>query len=74
MAENFGVTTTWLDAELFRWITAGRLDCLMDKMSGTIRLDHRTANRAKNALYGDMIKSGDFLLNRLQKLGRIVNI
>jgi len=74
MAQLFGVSEAWLDAELFKWISAGRLDCLMDKVSGTIRLDHRTANRTRNALYADMIKSGDNLLNRLQKLGRIVNV
>ena len=75
MAKLFGVTEAWLDEELFRWITAGRLDCLMDKVDGTIRLDHyRTANGHKNALYEEMIKTGDNLLNRLQKLGRIVNV
>ena len=75
MAQTFGVTTSWLDKELFNWISAGRLNCLMDKVSGTIQMNqYRTLNSHKNSLYDNILKDGDALLNRLQKLGRVVNI
>ncbi|KAL3700554.1 hypothetical protein R1sor_018576 [Riccia sorocarpa] len=71
MAKAFGVSIDFLDMELSRFIAAGRLTCKIDKVAGVLetnRLD------AKNALYQATIKQGDFLLNRIQKLSRVVDV
>ncbi|CAM6087970.1 unnamed protein product [Calypogeia fissa] len=71
MAKAFGVSVNFLDLELSRFIAAGRLTCKIDKVAGVLetnRLD------AKNALYQATIKQGDFLLNRIQKLSRVVDV
>ena len=57
--------------ELSRFIAAGRLSCKIDKVGGvveTIRPDN------VNFQYHDVIKHGDVLLNRVQKLSRVINI
>lgn len=36
MAASFGVTPSFLDAELSRFIASGRLACKMDKVSGVL--------------------------------------
>jgi 26S proteasome regulatory subunit N7 len=68
MASAFHVTSDFLDQELSNFIVAGRLNARIDKVSGVVvtnRPDH------KNALYQDMIKKGDHLLNRVQGLANI---
>ncbi|XP_061359787.1 26S proteasome non-ATPase regulatory subunit 6 homolog [Gastrolobium bilobum] len=72
MAKAFGVTVDFIDWELSRFIAAGKLHCKnIDKVAGVLetnRLD------AKNALYQATIKQGDFLLNRIQKLSRVIDL
>ncbi|CAH0484722.1 unnamed protein product [Peronospora farinosa] len=71
MAAAFGVSIDFLDTELARFIAASRLNAKIDKVAGVIetnRLD------AKNAQYQDAIKKGDLLLNRIQKLTRVINV
>lgn len=65
MAEQFGISVELLDAELSRFISAGKLNAKIDKVAGIIE-----SNRAdeKNALYQQVMKQGDHLLNRIQKL------
>jgi len=70
MAETFGVSTVFLDKELARFISAGRLNCKIDKVGGvvnTIRPDN------KESQYTETIKQGDILLNRIQKLTKFIN-
>lgn len=58
-------------SELSRFIALGRLHCVIDKVNGIVetnRLD------AKNAQYQACIKQGDLLLNRVQKLSRVINV
>lgn len=71
LAKQFGVTIEFIDQELSRFIAAGRLSCKIDKVGGvveTIRPDN------VNFQYHDVIKHGDVLLNRVQKLSRVINI
>lgn len=84
MASAFGVTEEYLDAyvihtplaltlssELSRFIYLGRLNCRIDAVGGvieTIRPD------TKNAQYHNTIKQGDLLLNRIQKLSRVIHL
>ncbi|CAF1627730.1 unnamed protein product, partial [Didymodactylos carnosus] len=71
MAQAFDCTDTFLDKELSRFIAAGRLNCKIDKVRGIIET---TRPDSKNFLYQEVIKKGDLLLNRVQKLSRVINI
>jgi len=71
MADAFGVTEEYMDRELSKFIADGRLHCKIDKVRGIV-----ITNRpdSKNAQYQATIKQGDILLNRVQKLSRVINI
>jgi len=71
MAKSFGVSAEFLDVQLSRFIAAGRLTAKIDKFGGVVE-----TNRPdwKNARYQEMIQKGDLLLNRIQKLGRVVDL
>ncbi len=71
MAKAFGVSIPFLDSELSRFIAAGKLNCKIDKVAGILETNRPDA---KNALYQSTIKQGDFLLNRIQKLSRVIDI
>jgi 26S proteasome regulatory subunit N7 len=71
MAKAFGVSVSFLDIELSRFIAAGRLNCKIDKVAGVLETNRPDA---KNALYQATIKQGDFLLNRIQKLSRVIDL
>lgn len=60
-----------LDAELSRFIAAGRLSAKIDKVGdvvATSRPDRRDAQ------YQAVIKKGDVLLNQIQKLVRAIDV
>jgi len=71
MADAFGVTEDYIDSELCRFIAGGRLHAKIDKVGGIV-----VTNRpdCKNGQYQTCIKQGDMLLNRVQKLSRVINI
>ncbi|KAL3622466.1 proteasome regulatory particle subunit [Castilleja foliolosa] len=71
MAKAFGVSIEFIDAELSRFIAAGKLHCKIDKVAGVLETNRPDA---KNALYQSTIKEGDFLLNRIQKLSRVIDL
>ncbi|XP_055851781.1 26S proteasome non-ATPase regulatory subunit 6 [Episyrphus balteatus] len=71
MAEAFGVDVDYIDQELSRFIAAGRLHCKVDRVGGIVETN-RPDN--KNWQYQATIKQGDLLLNRIQKLSRVINI
>merc|ERR1711935_444256 len=71
MAKSFGVTPYFLDLQLSRFIAAGRLTAKIDKVGGVVETNRPDL---KNAQYKDMIMKGDLLLNRIQKLGRVVDV
>ncbi|CAN0498645.1 unnamed protein product, partial [Ectocarpus sp. 12 AP-2014] len=70
MATAFGVGEPFLDKELSRFIAAGRLNAKIDKVGGVVETNRPDS---KNAQYQACIKQGDLLLNRVQKLGRVVD-
>ena len=53
------------------FIATSRLCCKIDKVNGVVS---STRPDLKNALYQSTIKQGDLLLNRLQKLSRVINV
>jgi len=71
MANAFGVTIDFIDKELSRFIAVGRLHCKIDKVSGIVETNRPDS---KNWQYQETIKKGDLLLNRVQKLSRVINI
>lgn len=71
MADAFGVKVEYVDAELARFIAAGRLHCKVDRVGGIVETNRPDS---KNWQYQATIKQGDILLNRVQKLSRVINI
>jgi 26S proteasome regulatory subunit N7 len=71
MAAAFGVSVDFIDRELARFVAAGRIHCKIDKVNGIVET---TRPDARNAQYQSTIKHGDLLLNRIQKLSRIINL
>ena len=70
MASAFGVGVDFLDAELFRFISLGRLSAKIDKIAGVVETNRPDTI---NAQYQEVIKQGDALLNQIQRLARVVN-
>ena len=71
MAAMFGVKVSFIDQELFRFITMGRLEEKIDKVAGIIETNRPDA---KNSQYQNTLKDGDALLNRIQKLARVLQV
>jgi 26S proteasome regulatory subunit N7 len=71
MANNFGVTVEFLDRELSRFIFSGRLNAKIDKVQGVVQT---TQADEKSKSYFQTIQEGDLLLNRVQRLSRVVNL
>jgi len=71
MANAFGVSTQFIDKELSRFIAAGRLHCKIDRVNEIVETNRPDS---KNYQYQETIKKGDLLLNRIQKLSRVINI
>lgn len=71
MAEAFGVNVDYIDQELSRFISAGRLHAKVDRVGGIVETNRPDS---KNWQYQATIKQGDLLLNRIQKLSRVINI
>ena len=71
MADSLGVSTDFSDYHASRFIASGRLSAKIDKYGGVV-----ITNRPdlKNAQYREMIQKGDLLLNRIQKLARVVDL
>ena len=57
--------------ELARFINLGRLHAKVDKVGGVVETNRPDS---KNYQYQNTIKQGDILLNRIQKLSRVINI
>jgi len=71
MAAAFGVSSEFIDKELSNFIYIGKINCKIDKVSGVIE-SNRPNKKAQ--LFGESVKLGDGLLNRIQKLARALDI
>lgn len=69
MARTFGVSEGWLDRDLAAFIASGRINAKIDSVSGVI---DTTRPDAKSAQYAAVLKHGDALLNKMQRLSRVV--
>lgn len=57
--------------ELSKFIAVGRLHCKIDRVGGIVETNRPDL---KNAQFNAVVKHGDLLLNRVQKLSRVINI
>ncbi|KAJ1543494.1 26S proteasome non-ATPase regulatory subunit 6 [Nowakowskiella sp. JEL0078] len=71
MAHSFDVSEDYIDSDLSKFIAAGRINAVIDKVGGIIETNRPDA---KNAQYQKCIKQGDILLNRIQNLSRVINV
>jgi 26S proteasome regulatory subunit N7 len=71
MADAFGVPVDFIDLHASQYIASNRLSAKIDKYNGVIVSSRPDT---KNAQYRDIIKKGDLLLNRIQKLARVVDL
>jgi len=69
MAKEFGVSIKFLDKELSSFISANKLNCKIDKVNGIVLINRI---HSKNNQYQKVIQKGDLLLNRIQRLSRII--
>ena len=72
MASAFGVTEEFIEQELSAFISAGKLGCKIDRINRFVECNKLEDPR--NVLYGTIIKQGDVLLNRIQKLSRVIDV
>ena len=70
MATSFGLSLDLLDAELSRFIAAGRINAKIDKVGDIVETSRPDK---KNAQYTDIVKKGDVLLNQVQRLVRLID-
>lgn len=71
MAKEFGVSAAFIDSEIASFISSGKLSCKIDKVGGVIE-SNEADNRSQ--VYADIIKQGDLLLNRMQKLSGAIDM
>ncbi|KAF5291476.1 hypothetical protein FQR65_LT01788 [Abscondita terminalis] len=71
MADSFGVSKEFIDQELSMFIASGRVHCKIDRVGGIVETNRPDQ---KNAQFNAVVKQGDLLLNRVQKLSRVINI
>lgn len=71
MATEFGVSSSFIDSELASFISSGKLACKIDKVGGVI--ESNEADK-RSQVYVDIIKQGDLLLNRMQKLAGAIDM
>jgi hypothetical protein len=69
MAASFGVSVDFIEREIGRFIAAGRLTCVIDKVSGIVVTNPPDA---RNTQYVNLVKQGDVLLSSMQKLERVL--
>ncbi|TIC37277.1 PCI-domain-containing protein [Wallemia mellicola] len=70
LAKAFGVSEEFIDKEFSKLIPAGRLHCVLDKVTNVVE-----SNRpdSRNKQYQQVVQNGDVLLNSIQKLARVLN-
>lgn len=72
MSTAFAIPEPVLDSMLYTLISNERLQCKVDKVSGRVVTQRGEGNA--NVEFHKIIKSGDLLLSRLQKLSRVVEL
>lgn len=71
MADQFGVSTDYIENEVSKLVADKKLNYKIDKINNTII---NTMKKDKGEPFQAVIRHGDLLLNRIQKLSRVINI
>ena len=71
MATVFGVSTNFIDNELSNFISQGRINAKIDKVSGIIECNH---NEQNIDLYQATIRDSDILISKIHKLSKLLEI
>ena len=71
MAKVFGVSTNFIDNELSNFISLGRINAKIDKVSGIIECSH---NEQNIDLYQTTIRESDILISKIHKLSKLLEI
>ncbi|KFG39368.1 putative 26s proteasome regulatory complex subunit [Toxoplasma gondii p89] len=69
MATAFGVSPSFIEAEVSGFIASGKLSCRIDRVNAVVE-SNRPDERSRS--YLRILKQGDLLLNRIQKLSRVI--
>lgn len=69
LATSFGVSIDFVDRDLSRFISSGRLNCTIDRVHGIVETNRPST---KNAQYETLVRQGDLLLNSVQRLSRVL--
>lgn len=69
MADSFGVSVEFIDKEISQFIASKRLTATIDKVEGIIETQQKDL---RNQQFDQIIRNGDNLLNKLQKLARSI--
>ena len=71
MASVFGVSVNFIDRELSNFISQGRLNAKIDKVSGIIECSQ---NEQNIDLYQTTIRESDILISKIHKLSKLLEI
>ena len=71
MANVFGVSTNFIDRELSNFISQGRINAKIDKVSGIIECSQ---NEQNIDLYQETIRDSDILISKIHKLSKLLEI
>lgn len=71
MSSAFGVSPQFIDSEMSAFIAAGQIPCKIDAVNGIIESNEEDG---RNQKYVQMIKQGDVLLSRMQKLSKVIDM
>ncbi|CUV04577.1 unnamed protein product [Cryptosporidium hominis] len=71
MAESFGISQEFLEKDIVTFISSSKLSCTIDRVRQVIICSR---NDKKINQYNELVQKGDLLLNRLQRLTRIIQV
>jgi len=69
LSAALGVSREFVDSDLSRYIAAGRIHATIDKVHGIVETNRPDA---KSAQYETVVKQGDILLNKVQRLSKVL--
>jgi 26S proteasome regulatory subunit N7 len=72
MAGAFGVTPSFIEEEISGFIAAGKLNCKIDKIHQFV--ESNRLDDPRNQVFTETLRQGDLLLNRIQKLSRVIDV
>jgi 26S proteasome regulatory subunit N7 len=73
LAQAFGVSVEFVDSEISRFISTGRIHASIDKVHGVVETTKTSEAWGKKTMqFEQVIRQGDILLNEVQRLSKIL--